>query len=187
MIQLDTDKLKPSTPIVYNTDLKQFIICNKINENNAFIGWVLDYNQDTKFINVLYRGFLNKEPLKFSMTLKPMFIQSYISSEFEKMKFTIKENMPRIKKLKRINLKMLTKEYAIHLYTYLNDYINIYEILYGYIEAQKLKAQIATTPFYINDNGIIKLYNIWSNELTIPDLESEGFFLAYFTFMNETN
>ena len=187
MIQLNPSELKPSTPIIYNTDLKQFIICNKINKNTAFIGWVLDYDKDTEFINVLYRGFLNKEPLKFPMTLKPMFIQSFIFSEFERMKFTIKENMPRIKKLKRLNLKMLTREYAVHIYTYLNDYINTYEILYGYVEAQKLKAQIATTPFYINDNGIIKLYNIWSNELTIPDLESEGFFLAYFSFKNKTN
>ena len=69
----------------------------------------------------------------------------------------------------------------------LDDFIARYQSMYDYVEAQKLKAQITTSPFYVNDNGIIKLYNFQTNELTIPDLESEGFFLAYFTFMNKTN
>ena len=95
--------------------------------------------------------------------------------------------MPRIKRLKRINLKMITKEHALMLYYHLEDFIARYQSIYDYTEAQKLKAQITTSPFYVNDNGIIKLYNFQTNELTIPDLESEGFFLAYFTFMNKTN
>lgn len=43
--------------------------------------------------------------------------------------------MPRIKKLKRLNLKMITREYACILSQYLNSFINTYEIIYGNIEA----------------------------------------------------
>lgn len=32
--------------------------------------------------------------------------------------------------------------------------------MYDYEKAMYLKSQITTSPFYINDNGIIKVYNI---------------------------
>lgn len=176
-----------STPVVYNTIMKTFIPSGTVNEYSAFLGWIINKDNSKDLIDVLYRGFLFKEPLQFPATLKPLFIQSYIAGEFEKIKQAIKENMPRIKRLKRINLKMITKEHALMLYYYLDDFIARYQSMYDYVEAQKLKAQITTSPFYVNDNGIIKLYNFQTNELTIPDLESEGFFLAYFTFMNKTN
>jgi hypothetical protein len=43
--------------------------------------------------------------------------------------------MPRIKRLKRINLKMLTKEYALTLYYHLDDFIARYQSMYDYAEA----------------------------------------------------
>jgi len=48
-----------------------------------------------------------------------------------------------------------------------------------------LKAQIVTSPFYINDNGIIKIFNMQTNELTMPELESEAFFLAHFLYLHK--
>ena len=93
--------------------------------------------------------------------------------------------MPRIKKLKRLNLKMVSKTYALFIYKNLDKLIRQYEVMYGYENAQLLKAQIVTSPFYINDNGIIKIYDMQTNELTTPELESEAYFLAYFTFLNK--
>lgn len=57
--------------IIYNVDIKKFILGNKVNDKNAFLGWVIDYSNQTNLINVLYRGFLFKDPVKFSLTLKP--------------------------------------------------------------------------------------------------------------------
>ena len=91
------------------------------------------------------------------------------------------KNMPRIKKLKRINLKMLSKDQACLLYNNFDKIISGYIDLFGYEYGEMLKAQIVTTPFYINDNGIIKIYHFESNELTIPEFEGANYF-CYFTF-----
>ena len=93
--------------------------------------------------------------------------------------------MPRVKRLKRINLKMLTKSHALFIYRNLDKLIKEYERVYGYEKAMYMKAQITTTPFYINDNGTIKIYDMQTNELTMPDLETTAHFLAYFTFLNK--
>ena len=173
--------------IVYNIVSKRFVPGYTINDINAFMGWLIDYDENTDLVDVLYRGFLMKDPLRFSLGLKPYYIQTNIEESFKHAAESIIEKMPRIKKLKRLNLKMITREHALFIYHNLEDIINYYQNLYGYEKAQIFKAQLTTSPFYINDNGIIKLYDIQTNELKIPDLESEGFFLAYFTFMNETN
>ena len=124
-----------STPVVYNTIMKTFIPSGTVNEYSAFLGWILNTDNSQDLIDVLYRGFLFKEPLQFPATLKPLFIQSYIAGEFEKIKQAIKENMPRIKRLKRINLKMITKEHALMLYYHLDDFIARYQSIYDYAEA----------------------------------------------------
>ena len=80
---------------------------------------------------------------------------------------------------------MISKTHALFIYKNLDNLIKQYEIMYGYENAQMMKAQIATSPFYINDNGIIKIYDMQTNELTLPELETEAFFIAYFTFKNK--
>lgn len=43
--------------------------------------------------------------------------------------------MPRIKKLKRLNLKMVSKTYALFIYKNLDKLIRQYEVMYGYENA----------------------------------------------------
>ena len=172
-------------PITYNAMIKKFIPGNNLqNKNNAFLGWILDYSDSTNTIDVLYRGFLMHDPLSIPITLQTQHLQSYIYDKFKQACNAIIENMPRIKKLKRINLKMINREHALFIYRNIDNLIKQYETMYDYEKAQYLKAQITTQPFYINDNGIIKIYNIQTSELTEPELETEAYFLAYFTFQN---
>lgn len=173
-------------PITYNAILKKFIPGNNLeNKNNAFLGWFIEYNDMENTIDVLYRGFLMNEITTLPITLQSRYIQSYISDKFKEACKTIIANMPRIKKLKRLNLKMITYEHAKFIYRYIDKMISYYEDMYGYEKAMMIKAQITTSPFYVNDNGIIKIFNIQTNELTIPELESQAYFLAYFTFKNK--
>ena len=175
-----------SYPVIYNAGIKKFIPGNNLtNKNNAFLGWFLGYDEKTHMVDVLYRGFLFNEPIKIPVTLQQQYMQSYISGQFKIACDTIIENMPRIKKLKRLNLKMITKTHALFIYRNLDRIIKQYEIVYGYEKAMLLKAQITTSPFYVNDNGTIKIYDIQTNELTMPDLEVTAYFLAYFTFLNK--
>ena len=175
-----------SYPIIYNVGIKKFIPGNNLtNKNNAFMGWLLGYDDKTHMVDVLYRGFLFNEPIKIPITLQQQYMQSYIFGQFKIACDTIIENMPRIKKLKRINLKMITRTHALFIYRNLDRLIKQYEIVYGYEKAMMMKAQITTSPFYVNDNGTIKIYDIQTNELTTPDLEVSAYFLAYFTFLNK--
>ena len=175
-----------SYPVIYNAEIKKFIPGNSLtNKNNAFLGWLLGYDDLTHYVDVLYRGFLFKDPLKIPAILQQQHLQCYIQDQFKNATKTIIENMPRIKKLKRLNLKMISKTHALFIYKNLDNLIKQYEIMYGYENAQMMKAQIATSPFYINDNGIIKIYDMQTNELTLPELETEAFFIAYFTFKNK--
>ena len=48
--------------------------------------------------------------------------------------------MPRVKRLKRINLKMLTKSHALFIYRNLDKLIKEYERVYGYEKAMYMKA-----------------------------------------------
>lgn len=173
-------------PILYSSEFKQFTPGNKkiLNNNGAFLGWYIKYH-DNNLVDVLYRGFLLQDPLKFSLNLQERYLQSYIQNQFEIACNSIIENMPRVKRLKRINLKMITKEYTLYLYRNLDKLIDNYESLYGYEKAMYLKAQITTSPFYINDNGIIKVFDIQTGEFTEATLDSEAYFLAYFTFLNK--
>lgn len=174
-----------STTIVYNTVLKKIMPSNIVNEINWFIGWLLNYNNQTDLIDVLYKGYLMKDPVQFPSDLKPRYVQNFISSQFKIAQETIKNNMPRAKKLKRLNLKMLNRKYARELYEYFDSFIENYSELYGRQQADILKANIATRPFYIiDDDGFIKLYDLSTNQLTLPDIESTGYFLAYFSFVN---
>lgn len=175
-----------SYPVIYNARIKKFIPGNSLtNKNNAFLGWLIGYDDNTQYVDVLYRGFLFKDPVKIPINLQQQFVQCYVWDQFKLAANSIIENMPRIKKLKRLNLKMVSKTYALFIYKNLDKLIRQYEVMYGYENAQLLKAQIVTSPFYINDNGVIKIYDIQTNELTTPELESEAYFLAYFTFLNK--
>ena len=173
-------------PITYNALIKKFIPGNNLqNKNSAFLGWILNYSDMAQTVDVLYRGFLLHDPLKIPMTLQTQHLQSYIYDKFKQACEAIIENMPRIRKLKRINLKMINREHALFIYRNIDSLIKQYEIMYDYEKAMYLKSQITTSPFYINDNGIIKVYNIQTNELIQPELETESYFLAYFTFQNK--
>lgn len=182
----DFDGIDLGYPILYDIEQKRFLPFPKLQKNEtAFLGWMLNYDDLTNIIDVLYRGFLMNDYVKFPMTLKPIYIQSYIMGEFQKATNAIIEQMPRIKKLKRLNLKMPTREHAIFIYNNLNTLIKNYEFIYGYEKAGYFKAQLTTSPFYINDNGIIKIFNMQTNELKVPDLFDEAYFLAYFSFLNK--
>ena len=173
-------------PIIYNVSLKRFIPGrNLTNKLNAFLGWVIKYDKTSNLVDVLYRGFLFKDPVKISTQLQQKYIQEYVYGQFEQARDSIIENMPRIKKLKRINLKMITKQQALFIYRNFDSLIDYYEMMYGHEKSMFLKSQIATSPFYVNDNGTIKIYDMQTNELKTPDLETEAYFLAYFTFLNK--
>lgn len=167
-------------PITYNINLKQFSIVHDI-KINPFIGHFLQYTSN--IVDVLYRDFLLKDMLKVPNDVKPQYIQSYIFSYFKQVRQSIIDNMPRIKKLKRLNLKMLTRTHTQIIYNNIDNIAHMRTVLYGYEAGQMFKARLVTTPFYILDNdGQVKLYNIQTNELTIPTGEEEGNFLAYFSY-----
>lgn len=128
-------------PIIYNISLNRFIPGNNLaNKKSAFMGWMINYNETNSLVDVLYRGFLFNEPLKISINLQEKYIQGYIYEQFMLAKNTIIENMPKIKKLKRINLKMITKQHALFIYKNLDNLIKQYEIVYGYEKSMILKA-----------------------------------------------
>ena len=180
--------LSLGSPIVYNTSIKKFIPGFDVsNKNNAFLGWYLNFDDETKIVDVLYRGFLLKEPLHIPFTLQSRNLQTYINEQFKIAAKSISENMPRVKKLKRLNLKMMTYEQAIFLYRNIDAMIRKYEDIYDFQKAGYLKAQITTSSIYVNDNGIIKVFDMQSSEFTLPELETEAYFLAYFSFENKLN
>ena len=137
------------------------------------------------FCDVLYKGFLLKDPIEISSNINDYYMPIYIKKEFEKSRNSIISLMPRIKRLKRLNLKMITRQHALIIYNNLDNFIDSYAYVFGDNDAQIFKASLVTTPFYINDNGIIKLYSIETNELKDLDIETSGNFLAYFTFQHK--
>jgi len=62
-------------------------------------------------------------------------VQCYVWDQFKLAANSIIENMPRIKKLKRLNLKMVSKTYALFIYKNLDKLIRQYEVMYGYENA----------------------------------------------------
>ena len=62
--------ITPGYSIIYNAGIKKFIPGNTLtNKNNAFMGWLIKYDDMTDMVDVLYRGFLFNEPLKMPITL----------------------------------------------------------------------------------------------------------------------
>lgn len=176
------------SPIIYNKAIKDFIPGSDVsNKDNAFLGWYLGFDDTSKIIDVLYRGILLKDALHIPLTMQSRNLQTYISEQFKVASKSISGKMPRIKKLKRLNLKMITYEQMLFLYRNIDGLIKWYEGLYGFEAAGYLKAQITTSPIYVNDNGLIKVFDFQTGEFTIPELETEAYFLAYFSFKNKSN
>lgn len=139
-------------------------------------------NRTQNCCDILYKGFLLKDPIEISSNINDYYMPIYIRKEFEKVRDSIISLMPRVKRLKRLNLKMITRQHALIIYNNLNEFTDKYAYVFGDSPAQIFKANLVTTPFYINDNGMIKLYSIETNELKELDIETAGNFLAYFTF-----
>lgn len=60
-----------SYPVIYNARIKKFIPGNSLtNKNNAFLGWLIGYDDNTQYVDVLYRGFLFKDPVKIPINLQ---------------------------------------------------------------------------------------------------------------------
>lgn len=166
------------TPVSYSSNIDKFIPA--INSEFYHMGVVLS-NEGHQF-DVLYKGFLLKDCLKISATIKENYLRIYVKKNFEALKDYIKTQMPRHRKLKRLNLKLITKQQTQLLYRNLDKIIDGYEQLFGYEYANKLKAQIVTTPIYIQDNNRILIYKFETNEFYDPDQETSANFLCYFTF-----
>lgn len=169
-------------PIRYSSKLKKFVTFKPTDSPSAFLGLFLQYDENTDTADVLYKNFLLHDPMKISSDVRPQYVQIYIKKMFDQIKTSIISQMPRIKKLKRLNLKMMNRSHTQILQYHFNTFVSNYEKIFGYEQAQLFRASIATTPFYIIDGGMIKLYDFSTNELSIPDQESVGNFLCYFTF-----
>lgn len=173
------DSINTGFCIMYDYKMKNFL--PEIHRDlGVFVGQLL--NKENNLFNVLYKGFLLKDPVTIAPNIKDQYASIFIKKEFEHTRDSIIALMPRVKRLKRINLKMITKDLALILYDNLDRIEKEYSKIFGYEESQIFKARLVTTPFFINDNGIIKLYSIERNELKDIDIEAEGNFLAYFSY-----
>jgi len=85
---------------------------NKLIVSNAQgnLGVGVVFNKNGNMCDCLYKGFLLQDCLNISSTVKENYIETYVYKEFLKYKEYIKQLMPRVKKLKRLNLKLLNKE-----------------------------------------------------------------------------
>lgn len=165
--------------ILYDYNIKRFF--PKIySHEGVFVGQFLNIESD--ICNVLYKGFFLKDLLTIKPNINDQYVQIYLKKEFESYRNGIINRMPCVKRLKRMNLKMITRELTYILYDHLNNIGKEYEKIYGYDAAQIYKANLVTTPFFVNDHGIIKLYSMETNELKDADIESSGNFLSYFSY-----
>lgn len=168
-------------PVAYSVHNKKFTVIYGKDPDFPFIGIILNHNTIKREVHVLYKDFLLKDPIKISATIKDRYMQNYIHKKYANIIKYIISKMPRVKKLKRLNLKMIDREMTMYLNTYLNDIVDSYQYIFGYEESQIFKAKLVTTPFYVNDNGVIKIYHMDKNVL--EPLEYDGAnFLSYFTF-----
>lgn len=168
----DVIKLGDSV-VLFNNKL---IVSNA--QGNLGVGVV--FNKDGNMCDCLYKGFLLQDCLNISSTVKENYIETYVYKEFLKYKEYIKQLMPRVKKLKRLNLKLLNKEQVNYIYQNFDNIFKGYQRVLGYEKAMMFKASFVTTPFYILDNGHIKIYNFENNEITDASYEGANFF-CYFT------
>lgn len=168
----DVIKLGDSV-VLFNSKL---IVSNA--QGNLGVGVV--FNKNGNMCDCLYKGFLLQDCLNISSTVKENYIETYVYKEFLKYKEYIKQLMPRVKKLKRLNLKLLNKEQVNYIYQNFDNIFKGYQRVLGYEKAMMFKASFVTTPFYILDNGHIKIYNFENNEITEASYEGANFF-CYFT------
>ena len=182
--QIDYDSLQYKTglPVVYLSDIRKYTISTGIDSNLLHIGVILNTDPNKRLVNVLYKNFLLNDPIKISPNVRPYNVQSYINGKFELAKKQIIQLMPRMRKLKRINLKMLNPSQINILYVDLDTIMEGYETSFGLQYAEELKARIITTEFFIDHNGRILVYNFNDNSITAPTIETEANFLCYFSF-----
>lgn len=196
LIQIENDeecfsKSKPATteqmmtrlnaPIIYSIQEKKFNLKFSLDEGDLYMGSLINSNQYTQIIDVLYKDFLLKDPIKIPAGIKDRYMQTFIKKKYDTLTSYIISKMPRIKKLKRINLKMIDHRLAYQIAVNFNEIVNSHQMIYGYEASQLYKAKLATMPFYVNDNGIIKIYRIDTNTLELPEYEGANF-LSYFSF-----
>lgn len=185
-LQIDVNKKQVNSKISLNDVIKLgdsvVLFNNKLIVSNASgnLGVGVVFNKNGNMCDCLYKGFLLQDCLTISTTVKENYIETYVYKEFLKYKEYIKQLMPRVKKLKRLNLKLLNKEQVNHIYQNFDDIFKGYQRVLGYEKAMMFKASFVTTPFYILDNGHIKIYNFENNEITEASYEGANFF-CYFT------
>lgn len=168
------DVIKPGDSVILFTN--KLIVSN----TQGHVGIGVVFNKNGNICDCLYKGFLLQDCLNISTTVKENYIETYVYKEFLKYKEYIKQLMPRVKKLKRLNLKLLNKEQVNYIYQNFDDIFKGYQRMLGYEKAMMFKASFVTTPFYILDNGHIKIYNFENNEITEASYEGANFF-CYFT------
>ena len=184
--QMDITKKQINSKISINDVIKTgdtvILFKNKLIVSNApdNLGIGVVFNKNGNICDCLYKGFLLQDCLTISTTVKENYIETYVYKEFLKYKEYIKQLMPRVKKLKRLNLKLLNKEQVNYIYQNFDNIFKGYQRVLGYEKAMMLKASFVTTPFYILDNGHIKIYNFENNEITNASYEGANFF-CYFT------
>lgn len=151
-------------PICYDKDCKK--ITNLLGGEHIIpLGITLNSIKidNNYYVNVLYKGFLLKDILSFSQNVKTYNIQNYIIGQFKYYKNALFLKMPKIKRLKRLNLKLLTLKQAHILYDNFEKIIEGYTKIFGEDYANNLKAQIVTTPIYIQEGKNILLYYFDNN------------------------
>lgn len=185
-LQIDVNKKQVNSKISLNDVIKLgdsvVLFNNKLIVSNASsnLGVGVVFNKNGNMCDCLYKGFLLQDCLNISTTVKENYIETYVYKEFLKYKEYIKQLMPRVKKLKRLNLKLLNKEQVNYLYQNFDDIFKGYQRVLGYEKSMMFKASFVTTPFYILDNGHIKIYNFENNEISEASYEGANFF-CYFT------
>ena len=185
-LQIDVNKKQVNSKISLNDVIKLgdsvVLFNNKLIVSNASsnLGVGVVFNKNGNMCDCLYKGFLLQDCLNISTTVKENYIETYVYKEFLKYKEYIKQLMPRVKKLKRLNLKLLNKEQVNYIYQNFDDIFKGYQRVLGYEKAMMFKASFVTTPFYILDNGHLKIYNFENNEITEASYEGANFF-CYFT------
>lgn len=185
-LQIDVNKKQVNSKISLNDVIKlgdSVVLFNNkliVSNSQGNLGVGVVFNKNGNMCDCLYKGFLLQDCLTISTTVKENYIETYVYKEFLKYKEYIKQLMPRVKKLKRLNLKLLNKEQVNYLYQNFDDIFKGYQRVLGYEKTMMFKASFVTTPFYILDNGHIKIYNFENNEITEASYEGANFF-CYFT------
>lgn len=170
----------PGMPVSYYVEDKNIGVRQAALESYK-LGIVLDAKKDT--VTVLYKGFLQREPFIAGLSGSSRFIQYDIKAEYKSVQANIIKHMPSIKKLKRLNIRLLDRN-TIDLFK-----LNFDKVMSGYANffgddaCFAFKETLLTSEIYVYDNEHFLLYSFHDDKFYIPTLEHNiGRFLCYFTF-----